>query len=333
MLVKELIDSVDVGERTIPTKLSDVKATEDGLVIGDNKPIELDDTNLPRVAKYLNINPKYLQRCPQDLRLTNINHWLDHYKETDAVFHMFGGELHTIHKPERKIVPVKAIAEVVAKKFDENDEVLYLGQEPGRLHLDITSPRFLVDIPGSEGGISDRPGRGEVGDITHGGVRLFAFPGIEQDPYAQTYLNRLVCTNGMAIREPEHTMTLKGNTVDDLLKSMEDTFEALLQGMDNRLEQYRKTAEVEVEGSVEQMVLNMAKERGIGTKLQTVLVERVPELGPKPSVYDVLQLFTRLANETSRYSQRIRLQRIGGDLSSQTEHMLHRCTNCQHALA
>lgn len=56
------------------------------------------------------------------------------------------------------------------------------------------------------------------------------------------------------------------------------------------------------------------------------------ELPEDPSVYDVTQVFTSVANESVNYRSQLRLQRIGGDLSWKTEQMLHRCDNCERPL-
>ena len=53
------------------------------------------------------------------------------------------------------------------------------------------------------------------------------------------------------------------------------------------------------------------------------VIGRSAELPDDPSVYDVTQVFTSVANEGVTYRTQLRLQRIGGDLIAGTEHMLH----------
>ena len=73
------------------------------------------------------------------------------------------------------------------------------------LHLDVSSPEFTVEVPGD--GSERRPA---VGDITQAGIRVLAYPGLAKAPTVATYLHRLVCTNGMQVKETVGQISLRG---------------------------------------------------------------------------------------------------------------------------
>ncbi len=201
MKVAELAKTLEHQREVTPVaRLGDVEMTDEGLVVKSDKtldPIPLDEVSLSKVAKYLGINTRYLLKCPQPLQQVNVNSWLQQWSEAQAMFHIFGGGLQGIHRPDRRLISAKRLGEVIDRVFDDNDEVKELKIDSEFLHVDVISEKNKVTVPGL--GTSHRP----ANDITHAGLRMFGYPMTERAPYLQTYLHRLVCLNGMAIDEPE----------------------------------------------------------------------------------------------------------------------------------
>ena len=321
MLVSELQKAVDTGRESTPVKkLSEAEVTSEGLKLsGEDDVIRLGEFGLMKLSKYLRVPYRYLQRCPEELVATNLNFWLQHQRDAQAMFHVLGGNLHAVHRPDAKVFPVTRLAEVIGSAFQPDDEVKTLRSVAGYLHADIISMGNRIEVPGI--GREDL-GR-KVGDVTYGGLRFFAYPMQERRPYLQTYLHRLCCSNGAGIDEPELQVELSGNTIPELLADLEQNARLVMEGLPERLAQYKASAEVKIPGNLEQFIYRVGRRRGLGPRVLARVIARSAELPDDPSVYDVTQVFTSVANEGVTYRTQLRLQRIGGDLIAGTEHMLH----------
>jgi len=326
MLVSELASAVDTGHEEAPVKrLSDAEVTPEGLKLkGIKNAIKLDDYGLKKLGGYLGVNKAYLLKCPPELQEVNLNHWLQKWPDAEAMFHVVGEQLYGVHNPDKKIFPVIRLVDVLHNVFDPEDEVKTLHHDWDYVHADIVVGKHSIEVPGDDT-FPEELGMPKKGDVTHGGIRFFAYPMQERRPFVQTYLHRLFCSNGMGIAEPELQVELKGNTVEEVLASLEGNAQRLMEGLPNRLEQYKATADVKIPGNLQQFVYQIGRERRLGTRVMDTVMTRTAELPDNPSVYDVTQVFTSVANENVQYRSQLRLQRIGGDLTSMTEHMLHRC--------
>jgi hypothetical protein len=320
VLVSELQKAVDAGrESTLVTRLGDAEVASEGLKIsGEDDVIGLDGVGLLKLSKYLRVPYRYLERCPEELVAANLNFWLQHRPDDRAMFHVLGGNLHAVHRPDAKVFPVTRLAEVISNTFQPDDEVKTLRSDTYYLHADVISRDHRIEVPGI--GREDL-GR-KVGDVTHGGLRFFAYPMRERRPYLQTYLHRLVCSNGQAIDEPELHVELRGHTFSEVLAELEHKAQLVMEGLPQRLAQYKASADVIIPGDLEQFIYRLGRERGLGSRVMNRVMERSAELPDDPSVYDVTQVFTSVANEDLPYRAQLRLQRIGGDLSTRTEQML-----------
>lgn len=330
MLVAELKENVSFKENTPVKKLSDVVLDDEGLKLsGEREVITWDEEAMKKLGRYLGVSPTYLRKCPQDLMQYNVNYWLQRYGETEAMFRVHEGTLTAVHNPDKKLIPVKPVADIIGRVFNEDDEVRNFWHDIDRIHLDVTTKDLQVDVPGN--GDMER-GRPKVGDVTHGGLRFFLYPTKEQRPYVQTFFHRLWCSNGSGVDEPDFQVQLKGSTVPEILASMEENAQKLLEQMPLRLEQLKASAEVPFEGNVEQFIHQMSRERGISSRVMSRLLDAANDLPSDPSAYDVTQMFTQMAQQGVSYRTRLRLERLGGDLSVHTHEVLHRCTTCERVL-
>jgi hypothetical protein len=331
MLVSEFVKAVDQGRESIAVKsLSDVKLTDEGIVFTDSsiqEPIVFDEVAEKRLSSYLGINSAYLKKCPAELKQQNVNYWLQRFSTSEALFHSIDGHLQNIHRPDKVILPAKKFAESISTTFQPSDTIRNLKFDGESLHVDITSDRFSVEVLGT--GTEERP---RVGDITHGGLRAFAYPTRERAPRIETYLHRLVCSNGLSVAEPDLTIRLKGNTVTEVLGEIEQHAQELMRNLPTRLQAYHDSASIPLEGDIGKLIFELARERGISGKVLDRIMVRSAELPDNPTAYDLTQLFTSIANEGVSYRSQMRLQRLGGLIGLQTEETLHRCTNCERPL-
>lgn len=329
MKVSELVENLDNKETTPVSTLGQVELREDGLVVPNHSDVILfDETAQKQVGKFLKIPPKYLTSVPRDLQMANVNYWLQKNSEVEAMFHIRDNFLVDVHDADKKFVPMTSLIETVAKAFDAEDEVQSIHSDTEKLHLDIISQASEIVVPGL--GTTNRP----ANDITKAGIRLRANSDWElQKPTLESYLLRLVCTNGLTIQEPEYQVRLRGNTVPEILQSMEENAQKLLSNLPERLEAYRNSAEVPVPGNLELFVYNVGRERGLGTRIMDRVMQEIATLPSGPSVYDVMNVFTFVATQDVSYANRLRLEGLGGELVTETETILHRCDTCERPLS
>jgi hypothetical protein len=328
MLVSELTQSLNRGtEQTPVAKLEDVVLNNQGLVVpGLDSPILMDEVGLKKLGKYLDMNTSYLDKCPPDLQQINVNYWFKRYGSAEAMFHTVDGQLTNVHRPDKQVIPLVRVAEAVSRAFQPEDEVKTLSYDDDRLEVDILSSANSILVPGL--GTDHRP----MNDITHGGLRLHAFTSNGESPYVQTYLHRLVCSNGLAIDEPELQVKLKGNTVPEILAELETVAQQLMSNMPERLEAYRHLSDVPIVGNLEQFVYQVGRESGLGSRVMDRVMLLINDLPLNPTLYDVTQVFTQIAGEGVTRTTRLRLQNLGGQFVSDTHNMLDRCNQCKRPL-
>jgi hypothetical protein len=77
----------------------------------------------------------------------------------------------------------------------------------------------------------------------------------------------------------------------------------------------------------------VGRERDINPATILRLQERAASLPANPSIYDVTQVITQMANQEGLpVLTRRNLQGLGGDLTVDTERMVHRCAQCERPL-
>jgi len=328
MLVSELTQSLNRGNEVMPVaKLNEVVLNNLGLVIpGLDNSISVDEVGMKKLSKYLGISSSYMDHCPPDLQQINTNYWLQHFGNAEAMFHAVDSNLTQVHRSDKQVLPFSEVAEAVSRAFQPEDEVKTLSYDGERLEVDILSSANSILVPGL--GTDNRP----MNDITHGGLRLHAFSATDESPCVQTYLHRLVCSNGLTIDEPELQVKLKGNTVPEILAELETVAQQLMSNMPERLEAYRHLADVPIVGNLEQFVYQVGRERGLGSRVMDRVMLLINDLPINPTLYDVTQIFTQIAGEGVTRTTRLRLQNLGGQFVSDTHNMLDRCNQCARPL-
>lgn len=339
MLVQELQEHIESGEeRQFHTTLGQVSIAPDathleirGTYEGDseesNAEFQLDELAESSLARLLDINKTYLHRCPPDLKTANINHWLNAHRDAEVVFETSRGSITSVHEEGLLIVPVPRVLNVVSNVFEGTDEIVGIKRDNKIFQLDVKVANSSIEVANP-----DRiEGRPEVGDITHGGVRILTHPQEVIAPTVTTYLHRIWCRNGSAEDYEANSIRLRGNTVDEVIAEMEMKARSVLGGLDQKLQEYANMATVAVPGNPSDFVFQVATERQVGSRMIRHLMEMATQLVGEVTMYDIQNLFTQAANEGSFASQSL-LQQIGGDLAFATDRMIHRCSQCERVL-
>ena len=339
MLVAELAEKIEANEeRTLHTTLRNIAIAPDathleitGMFDGDSQEshveFPLDELTESSLARFLDINKTYLHRCPPDLKTTNLNHWMRANADTEVALETSRGAITSVHAENLLVVPVRSTVGIIDRVFNPNDEIVEVRRDDKVFQVDIKVANSSVDVPNP-----DRvEGRPEVGDITHGGVRLLTYPQDVVAPTVTTYLHRIWCRNGMAEDYSANQIRLRGTTVPEVLAEMEQKSREVLSGLDERLQEYANMANTPVPGNASDFIFQVASERGVGTRILRRLMERGTQLPEDPSLYDVQNIFAEVANE-GRFAAATQLQLIAGEMAFDTERMIHRCTSCERVL-
>lgn len=364
MTVGQLDTVVERQQSRLHTSLGDITVDEGGAVVRvkdqateATTEYEFDEVVERAFSKFLDVNPTYMGKCPSDLKAYNFNYWLRRKPEVQAMLMVGPNGIETMYDPDTTIVTVPEIAGVIGRVFSPEDEIVTLLSDPDKFHVDIQVANSIT-VPGN--GMGDRPttdgvlrlpGRVDeegnpvdeqhnVFDITHGGVRILAHPSKPHAPTVERYFNRLICTNGLTMPIADRKITLRGNSVDEVLAEIESAANDLMGSMDDALAHYAELANLAVPGNPLQYIRQVGKEMGIPDRVISKALDYAglhgignPDL-PRATTYDVLNIFTALANNDSiRYSTGRKLQAIGGMFVHHGHDMVdHRCSQCERPL-
>ena len=344
------------GQERAIAQLSTVEVDDSGTrfraTTDDGQGLDFDlDPEIERsMSKFLGVPANYLDKCPGALKSVNLNYWLREAEDARALIVHNSESASSFLDPEKHAILPSDVAGVISRVFDSNDELVTVHRTDEMMHIDVKALEFEVDVPGN--GVGDRPnadgtllvpdvegltdlgfdGRREtnVFDITNGGVQFILKP--NQPPVVNRYFNRLVCDNGLIIPVEDARITLRGKTVDDVIDEMESSAEILLGSMDQALTRYAETSEQAVPGNVGDFIRQVGLENGIPNRIIIQALNYAGAYGMTRrddiSGYDVLNVFTNLANRVS-YSSRMKLQKLGGTIADSGDDFWARCVSCE----
>lgn len=336
MLVADLQEAMSgSSEQSRVVTLGDLEVTADAdrLTVAGGPEFPFDEQAERALAAYLDINKSYLAKCPPDLKQRNVNHWLGAKANTEAVVNFSGDHLVSVHQPDLLVLPLAEVSNIITRLFKADDEVVTLIRDEERFHIDIKTDHHVEVRP------DERFLGRQVGDITHGGVRILATPFSTKNlkkktpPEVRTYLHRLWCTNGCTSPTAESTIRLRSHTLPEILQELEVATREVLSGLDDKLAAYAATADVAIPGNYTAFAYQLGRESELPVGIMDRIVSQTNNLPENSSLYDILNIFTETANQgTVAYTRRADLQNLAGLMAFRTEHVVHRCSQCERPL-
>lgn len=299
------------------------------------------------MGKFLGVPPGYIEKCPGSLKAANLNHWIRESEDARALIVHNAESASSFLDPDKHAILPSDVAGVISRVFAPEDQLVTVHRTDDFMHIDVKVMDSEVNVEGN--GVGDRPDasgnlwtpeiealgieegtRTNVFDITNGGVQFLLKP--NQPPVVNRYFNRLVCDNGLIIPVEDAKITLRGKTVDDIIDEMESSAEILLGSMDSALNKYAESADQVVPGNVGDFIRQVGLEHGIPNRIIMQALNYAGAYGMTRrddiSGYDVLNVFTNLANRAS-YSSRMKLQNLGGNIADAGEDFYARCVSCE----
>lgn len=330
MKVKEL--QLKLGERDeqrFKVLLGDIKISDDASAItvrGQEYP--LDEHGVRVLGRYLKVPPPYLMACPPEFRAQTLRFWRDRFAEAVTVIELLGSEVIGVYSADLMMISVDEVVDIITTAFGPDDDVRTLLRDEERLHVDITTADYQVEVPNPDK-VSGRP---EHSDITYGGVRLLAYPNKVKPPVVATYLHRAHTNGGMTTDLKGGQISLKGRSADEVVAEMEINAFEILRTLPGQLKSYAATADTPVPGTPLAFAMQLAKEAKLPVTVRDEVMALVNQLPTDASVYDVNQAFTKVAATGVKYSTRLILEQIGGALALDTDRVIARCSKCEQLL-
>jgi hypothetical protein len=344
--VGELVSQLRERSRTITAPLRDVELIAEGDGAGilrvDGESFPWGGRNTQVVAAFIK-GPAYKYLLGESLAWQRkvVNHHVTQHADTMATWYIEGSSIAGIYYPDAKILPLVSVAERIANVFDPGDmaDVLF---SPDQVEVNVISDLRSITVPGISGvadrpleGTVDHPRKMKVGDLSAGGIRIIMQPGKpDRAPFVEELWWRCFCDNQMTRRVPGSQIRLRGRTVPEILDEMENVARVVFEGLESSGQAILHSAQTPVPGAVSDFMRVVARERGITAATVLRLQEQAASLPANPSVYDVTQIITAMANQEGLpATTRRNLQALGGDLTVDTERMVHRCNSCERPLA
>lgn len=281
---------------------------------GEDFEFRLDDAALGTFGSYFKIPVKYLPRLPDALANETLNYFMSD-KDDPLILQHDGWELTEIYSGATALLPRNDVIEMIADVIGPDAPVANVVGDNGAMRVDV-----LTEV-----GTEPRPG-----DVTKGGVQFYAhISPAEKSPTVSTFLERLICGNGMTATETDGIISIKGSTVPEIIAEMELAAIRVMDGLDIRLQQWANLTQINVDNA-ERMIHRLCQENGISAIIESRIIDRIPELEGY-TLYDVINLMTSMHGEDGvNDKQLIALQSMAGQAI--VTQGAHRCPACAHAL-
>lgn len=289
----------------------------------DNYSIPLEEETFKTFSRFFNIQKRLLPTLPSDLSRLILNWFIDNQTDGELIFETTKYDteadegkrkLINIYSPTEKLIKREEFLEVVQNHVDPQAMVRELDLTAGNVKLAIVEESKSVEP--------------REGDVTAGGILLRGHVSTgEHLPQVSSYLERLVCSNGMVSPEESYTVTIKGNTVPEILTELDQAAGLAMQSVPTQLDQFKHLDDVALsEYNIDRLVNRMLNDAGISNRVAKKILDDLTSFNGS-TLYDLVNFVTEYQNrEGINDVQRDRIQLLGGQsITSFTE---HRCPQC-----
>lgn len=307
--------SVDfVNDRTIR-----VNTSEQGLEM------PVTEQSVKALSKWLDVPFKFLDRQDRELQQHIVSSLLRKAHGDVALEFNDQHGLLDARDPSVMVISPRRYTEIASRVISPDADVVEVNVSPEFVQFEVVAPENF-----ERGWGGDR----EVGDLTVGGIRMGQNRKANLAPFVQPYIYRLVCTNGMETRDDLLKVDARGQTVDELLMSLEMQARAAFGRVESEIASFYDLRNQRVSDPT-QTVIRMAGEAGLPDRTVLAIAERLPESvqnSNNVTMFDIVNAITNTANDPSirtRLAVRRTLEQAGGQ---QVTSHIARCGHCQSRL-
>jgi hypothetical protein len=229
---------------------------------------------------------------------------------------------------QRRIRPVQ-IAEAVGMVLPGDSMVTDRWSNTEEFRLDVVVPQ---DFDKGKGWGGDK----KVGDLTGGGVRVWQDRKHNLAPGIQPFLYRLVCTNGMEMRDQGMKIDARGAEVEEILASLQAEARRAYDRVGADIQAFYDTRSQKIGSDRTGEFRAMAIEMGLPSRTVSRLEDHLPAALTEDditeaSMFDFINLVTNFANGLPSMGKPARqLQTVGGRLIG--DHA-ERCNSCHRSIS
>jgi len=317
MQVKDLATLVENnGPKYTHSSFSNLEFSPGSLKIkGTDLDFSLSEQGLKKFSTFLGIPKAFLPKLNTSLQTDVVNYFLEKDSAYDALISFDADHnFNAAYPGNTTLIRDELIVSAIEKAFDGEDRVRSLELSNG----------IKVSVVTNE--LTTEP---RVNDITEGGLRIVSTIG--EAPTISTYLERLVCSNGMVVPSINSTLSLRGRTVDEIIEEMEYLASTVLGNeVQGALDNWAHMTEIDVTNA-EQLIHRFCREYGLGSRMESKLMDRIDELEGN-TYYDIINLITSMQHEIGvSNTMRESVQLAGGLIVGSNGG--HRCNTCHHPLS
>lgn len=291
------------------------------------------------IAKDLGAGGRYFMSTPARLLIPQLNYWYgDAGADKSEVFMLTGeGQQGTrlgldILSPRRHPVQATQVLDIVHESLSNGRPAVYPKHWVDGLRtvtLTCTQPNRSYEITGTD----PDSGQRRVGDVLQGGVVITFSPIGAIPAEVGSYINRLLCTNGMTSSEQlDRWAAPGGDGAADVYEWMPEAISNAFDTLDARFRACQRMADTPInEDAIETVVEDLFSHFRMPATLQASVRRRLANVNVS-NLWDVTNAMTWAATHDDAIRDprhRVRLMRYAGDTAGHTE----RCSTCNHLIS
>lgn len=324
--ILERLQERDDNTTRIVTSYSDLRfqaePTKKYLYVADNE-YTLTDEGYKTLLNEVNVPVGYANRMPVTLLEDNVNFWLRQRSDQQFAALTNGDRIRTFMNPGYEYVPTVEVFRAVAEK---------MGTEWDLRNTEISDTVVKVAFTtGLESG-------GNVGDVSAAGLSLVHSDAWVVAPRFDSYMLRLVCTNGMTTPVTGRKFRVSGSDRESILEQVGQFTDIAVDNLASMIQGYERLRDQTVQ-NVSRLIDRICKENRLPSKVREVLILTQTSQGflstmnssTLDSMHDVVNLLTWVATHNSEIneSHRQHLREIAGNISTTGN---TRCDSCGSAV-
>jgi hypothetical protein len=287
------------------------------LSLGSDK-FKLSSDSFGNLCKILDVPKSFANRCDKSLQEQIFNHLFEKRKGTNSSLLTNKEAVRSFLSPEYPYVSSFKVVETEINQHDGEFEV-------GNYHLDSSVLEFVAFTPEFDQDVIDSPVRGGLRTVHADSWSVF--------PRFDTYLYRVICTNGALSPLSHRKFRVSGKSEDEILQQVKEFVTISLQQIPDMFNGF-----LALENSHVDNYRNLVRKVCLENKLPRKVRELIEDTASDPlflstirgsinSMYDVVNLLTYVASHSQEISETHaeHLLSIAGNI------MLHnsiRCVSC-----
>ena len=285
--------------------------------IGDNM-VGLSKDSFSSLCNTLEIPALYANRCPAEEQSRMVNYWLRQRKDIMHSALITDGKVRTFMESNYTYVPTNKIINTVLNMIPDDFIVGNYSLKPDALEAQIFTPEFTQHVVDSE---------------IRGGLRIVYSDSWAMTPKFDTYLYRVMCTNGLVSPLAGKKFRIAGKSEEELLSQVREYIKTSLEQMPTMFQGFLDLEEQKVENWIA-TVRKIILENKLPKKLADILIMTADTVefkmtirGRIESMHDIVNLITYVGTHNREISDAHReaLMEIAGHM---TVHSAARCYGC-----